>query len=132
MSAEPEWPTVKPERGPTGAGTNGDTTQPAKPTSLTLSGHTDTVEEGAFTPDGRMLATSSRDKSVKIWDTQSGALQRTLEDHSGGLGSIALSPDGKNGASDALNGPVRVWDAQSGALKFTLTIPGQRLAFSPD
>lgn len=133
MAAEPAWPEIKPQRGPIGANaTSSETGKSGEPTFLTLKGHTNTVDDGVFSTDGQRLATVSSDKTVRLWDAQSGALLKTLEDHGGGLGGVDLSPDGKTGASNGFNTPVKVWDVQTGALKYTLAVLGQRLAFSPD
>jgi|GEM_PF-3254533 len=130
MSAEPEWPVVKPERGPTGAAS---TAEPAKPVTFTLRGHTDAVNQGAFTLDGRILATTSQDKTVRLWDAQTGALLKTLPGY--GTASIIFSPDGKTAASDYEEdraSAVKVWDVETGALKQTLANQVGPLAFSPD
>lgn len=137
MSPEPDWPVVKPERGPTGDGSTGDSGKPTGPTTLTLKGHTEKVENGAFTLDGRILATTSQDKSVRLWDTQTGELLRTLAGY--GSGSVVFSPDGKMGASEIIEDrdgrnhyAVKVWDAQTGALNHTLDSQQAPIAFSPD
>jgi len=137
MSAEPEWPEVKLQRGSTGAGGKAGGDKPAGPTTLTLKGHTASVRNGAFTSDGRILATTSQDKSVRLWDTQTGALLRTLEGY--GTGSVVFSPDGKTGASESIEDrdgrnyyAVKVWDVQTGALKHTLDLQQGPMAFSPD
>jgi WD40 repeat protein len=47
----------------------------------TLTGHTDSVYSVAFSPDGRLLASGSRDNTIKLWDVASGSLVRTLSGH---------------------------------------------------
>jgi WD40 repeat protein len=54
------------------------------PPVRTLTGHTDRVTSVSFSPDGRLLASGSDDKTIKLWRVADGALVRTLEGHAQG------------------------------------------------
>src|SRR5262245_40833204 len=60
----------------------------------TLKGHQGSVLGVAFSPDGKTLASCSRDKTIKLWDTQTGNLQRTLTEHSGDVYDVVFAPKG--------------------------------------
>ena len=49
------------------------------PVRLTLRGHTDSVDAVALTPDGRLAVSASRDKTLKVWEVESGRELRTLK-----------------------------------------------------
>ena len=61
---------------------------------LTLKGHTDRVTSVAYSPDGKRLASGSGDKTVKVWDLQTGQELLTFKGHTGGVWTVAFSPDG--------------------------------------
>ena len=102
---------------------------------LRLQGHTATVMAVAWSPDDRWLLTASKDKSARIWDARTGALQRTLVGHQGSVLAVAFSPKGKLVATGSADDSIRLWDARSGQCLRTLTNhQGDvlSLAFSPD
>src|SRR5215469_4907953 len=102
---------------------------------LTLRGHSDIVRSVAFSPDGKRLATASRDQTAKVWDAESGKELLTLRGHSGFVNGVVFSPDGKRLATASGDMTAKVWDAESGKVLLTLrghsdTVFG--VAFSPD
>jgi WD40 repeat protein len=103
--------------------------------SQTLAGHSEAVMPVAFSPNGKILASGSTDKTIKLWDVQTGALKQTLNGHSNGVHSLEFSPDGTTLASGSDDKTIRLWNAQTGALKQTLTGHNSAvhtIAFSPD
>ncbi|MGP4104597.1 WD40 repeat domain-containing protein, partial [Nonomuraea sp. KM90] len=89
----------------------------------------------AFSPDGTRLASASDDKTVQIWDADTGRPIRTLTGHTDHVISVAFSPDGTRLASASFDKTVRVWDAATGNPIHTLTGHTDRVtsvAFSPD
>lgn len=79
-----------------------------RPTYI-LTGHP-TATALAMSDDGKTLVSGGRDKAIRVWDTATGQLRRTLQSKSGVVRAMAIAPDGKTLVS--VNGDVRVriWD----------------------
>ena len=53
----------------------------------------------AVTPDGKRAVSASGDKTLKVWDLETGVALRTLQGHSGPVTGVAVTPDGKRAVS---------------------------------
>lgn len=63
----------------------------------------------AFSPDGLTIVSGSDDKTIKLWDVQTGLPIIILFGHESYVESVAFSPDGKNVVSGGYDKTVKVW-----------------------
>lgn len=83
------------------------------PTCLhTLTGHQQPVSAIAFSPDGRQLVSSSFDKTIKLWDTNSGKCVQTLLGHRNRIWTVAFHPNGTQIASGGDDNHTKIWDLE--------------------
>jgi WD40 repeat protein len=111
-----------------------DSGQRRGPDPETLRGHTGGVLGITFSPDGKILASASGDRTVMLWDVRTRRELATLTGHHDWVGPVAFSPDGKVLASGSGDRSVKLWDLAS--RRVVATLPGAKrrffVAFSPD
>lgn len=102
----------------------------------TFAGHATSITSLAVAPNGKILATSSYDDSIKLWDIESAAEVRTLFDRDTDTANcVAFSPDGKVLAGGYRDFSVILWDVTTGTQIRKLADhlgPVQAVRFSPD
>lgn len=89
-----------------------------------LSGHTDAVTGVQFSPDGRLIASSSRDHDARIWSISDWKLVATLQRHTSAISGVAFSADGRWLAT-AGAAKAGVWSASGNTV-----LPGGFLFFA--
>jgi WD40 repeat protein len=112
-----------------------------------LKGHKDLIIALAYSPDGKRLASSAEDASIRIWDPTTGKVERVLETNIGwrgiegmrfkGVGELALSPAGDHLVYIATPREALVVEVATGKVRAKLPLPEDGLdvngvAWSPD
>ena len=81
-----------------------------------LKGHTGEVHSVAYSPDGQHTISGSYDRTIRIWDAETGDLVGDpLKGHTGAVHSVAYSPDGQHIISGSYDSTIRIWDAKTGS-----------------
>src|SRR5439155_4454705 len=99
------------------------TTRPFVNTHL---GHHEPALHVAFSPGGKLLASSRLDPTIRLWEVPSGRLLDSLEEE-GAVGEVAFSPDGRTLAIAMRPNPVirrpgviKLWDVATRRVRAVL------------
>merc|ERR550514_1082744 len=100
-----------------------------------LRGHSEPVQDSALSSDGQFTISASWDKTMRLWDLNSGACIRTFMGHTKDVNSIAFSADNRQIVSGSRDRTVKLWNTLA-ECKYTIvedmhTDWVSKVAFSP-
>jgi len=80
---------------------------------FTLTGHGDSVNALAVTPDSNRLISGSSDKTIKVWSLETAKELFTLIGHTDWVNDVAVTPNGKCVISASSDHTLKVWDLKT-------------------
>lgn len=100
-----------------------------------MKGHDGGILAIAFRPDGKLIATASSDRTVRLWDVKTGKETLRLRGHNGAVSGLRFDRTGKWLASRSVDATARIWEVDSGVEMAVLRGHGSAVAdvdISPD
>ncbi|MFO0890131.1 MAG: protein kinase [Isosphaeraceae bacterium] len=100
-----------------------------------LKGHDDWIYALAFSPDGKELASGGWDKTIRVWNLESGTIRLSLDQHEGPVTGLCYTRDGSRLISASSDHTVRFWSTGEGRELYVLRGHSRgvgALALSPD
>ncbi len=101
----------------------------------TFNGHLNDVTDLLVTPNRKYLISSSKDRTIKIWNLVNGKVERTILEHTWAVTDIELDPYGVFLVSCGLDGAINLFMVESGEKLLQENLPRHRcnsIAISPD
>ena len=86
-----------------------------------LTGHTSYARSLTFSSDGTSLVSGGDDRTVKLWDIQTGGVVKTFAGHTNWVFSVSISADCTRIASGSSDNTVRLWNIQTGECYCVIT-----------
>jgi len=102
---------------------------------MQFGGQDSTVHSVAFSPDGKLLATTTLvGNEARLWDLPSGKQLAALKGHVQGVSAVVFSPDGKTLATGGMDRKVKLWNVATHQEMATFPLRGgfPTLGFAPD
>lgn len=88
-----------------------------RPVFVEQLGHDHIVDAVAVSPDGRFILSGSPDRTVRLWNFETGKLIRVFQGHTFTVSSVAFSPDSRFAVSGSEDHSVRLWDVETGRVR---------------
>ena len=110
---------------------------PIPQTKKMFTAHTAGVNDIAFSPDGKRIATCGPDGTAKVWDADTLKSIFTIPAHKGAAYAVAFSPDGSLIATCGADKTAKIWKSSYDGAKAVFVMDGHEgavlgLSFSPD
>ncbi|GAM19507.1 hypothetical protein SAMD00019534_026820 [Acytostelium subglobosum LB1] len=87
-----------------------------------LTGHQQIINLVSYSPNGRYFASASFDKSIKLWDGQTGKFLGNFRGHVGAVYQVCWSGDSRFLVSGSKDSTLKIWDIRT--KKMTIELPG--------
>ena len=82
---------------------------------MVLAGHTDSVQAVAFSPNSKLIVSGSADKTVRLWEAETGKLRRARDEHTAPVNIVAFSAKGDRfWSASRKNNMLRSWYSRDG------------------